>query len=74
MDQCSVCHNKTIYKKITYIQWYKGHLVAVENVPAEICQNCGEEYFSPDVADEVQKKIKSDSAPKTIEIPVYQLT
>ena len=40
MNTCSVCHGKTTRKYITYTQWYRGELVAVENVPAEVCENC----------------------------------
>ena len=47
MNTCSACHGKTTQKYITYTQWYHGKLVAVENVPAEVCENCNEEYFSP---------------------------
>ena len=74
MNKCSVCHSKTISKDITYTQWYKDKLIAVENVPAEVCSTCGEEYFSPDVADNVQKAIESHSISRTLKVPVYQLS
>ena len=73
MNKCSVCHSKTISKTITYTQWYKGKLIAVENVPAEVCTKCGEEYFSSDVADKIQKAIESHRLSKTLDVPVYQL-
>ncbi|MCK4245070.1 MAG: type II toxin-antitoxin system MqsA family antitoxin [Candidatus Omnitrophica bacterium] len=73
MSKCSVCHSKAVSKVITYTQWYKGKLIAVENVPAEVCPTCGEEYFSPDVANKVQKVIESHNISKMLEIPVYQL-
>ena len=71
MGKCSVCHNGTISKIITYSQWFKEKLVAVENVPAEICPVCGEEYFSPSVADKIQEAIESYRTCKTLEVPVY---
>jgi len=73
MSKCSVCHSKTASKIITYTQWYKSKLIAIENVPAEVCPICGEEYFSPDVADKIQEAIKSHSSSKAIEVPVYRL-
>ncbi|MCF6156691.1 MAG: type II toxin-antitoxin system MqsA family antitoxin [Candidatus Brocadia sp.] len=57
MNTCSVCHGKTIQKYITYTQWYQGELVAVEHVPAEVCENCNEEYFSPETVDKLQNTI-----------------
>jgi YgiT-type zinc finger domain-containing protein len=73
LNKCSVCHSKTIPKNITYTQWHKGELIAVENVPAEVCQNCGEEYFSPDIVGKIQKVIELHSSSKTIKVPVFQL-
>ena len=74
MNKCSVCHSQTITKNITYTQWYQEELIAVENVPAEVCQNCGEEYFSPGVVDKIQKVIELHHSSKTIKVPVFQLT
>ena len=73
MNKCSVCHSAAIPKTITYTQWYNGKLVAVENVQAEVCQTCGEEYFSAEVADKIQKVIESHNVSKTFEVPVYEL-
>ena len=73
MNKCSVCHSGTILKTITYTQWYDDKLIAVENVPAEVCPICGEEYFSPDVSNKVQKVIESQITSKTLKVPVYQL-
>lgn len=73
MNKCSVCRTKTLSKTITYTQWYKGKLIAVENVPAEVCSNCGEEYFSPDVADKVQNVIESHNILRKMSVPVYHL-
>lgn len=73
MNKCSVCHSEIHSKKITYTQWYKGELIAIENVPANVCANCGEEYFSPKTVDKIQKVIESHHAKKTIKVPVFQL-
>ncbi|MBI1871695.1 MAG: type II toxin-antitoxin system MqsA family antitoxin [Chlamydiae bacterium] len=72
MNECSVCHGKTDLKEITYTQWYRNRLIAVENVPASICENCGEEYFSPEVVDKLQKVIEADHASKTLKVPVFR--
>jgi YgiT-type zinc finger domain-containing protein len=56
-----------------YTQWYRGELVAVENVPAEVCENCNEEYFSPETVDKLQIAIELHRSYKTIQVPVFQL-
>ncbi|HCG77113.1 MAG: YgiT-type zinc finger domain-containing protein [bacterium (Candidatus Ratteibacteria) CG_4_10_14_3_um_filter_41_18] len=73
MNRCSVCHGETTSKTITYTQWYEGKLIAVQNVPAEVCPTCGEEYFSPEVTDKIQKVIELHNSIATLEVPVYQL-
>jgi len=73
MNKCSVCHSNTFLKNIRYTQWYQDELIMVENVPAEVCQNCGEEYFSPNTVDKIQKVIEQHHASKTIKVPVFQL-
>ncbi len=73
MNKCSVCHSETVSKNITYTQWHKDELIAVENVPADVCKNCGEEYFAPDIVDKIQKVIEQHHASRTIKVPVFQL-
>ena len=73
MNKCSACNSQTTAKKITYTQWFNGELIVVENVPADVCQNCGEEYFSPATVDKIQKVIESHHVSKTIKVPVFQL-
>lgn len=58
MNICSVCNGKTTGKYITYTQWFREELVAVENVPAEVCEDDSEKYFSPETVDRLQIAIK----------------
>jgi len=73
MNKCSVCHSGISPKNITYTQWYQGELIAVEDVPAKVCPNCGEEYFSPDIVDRIQKVIEEHHSSKTLKVSVFQL-
>ena len=74
MNKCSVCHSEILHKNITYIQWHKKKLIAVENVPADVCPNCGEEYFSPEAVDKIQKAIELHHLSRTIAVPVFELS
>ena len=73
MNKCSVCHSKTSNKLITYTQWHQEKLIAVENVVAEVCDNCGEEYFSPDTVEKIQNVINNNKITRTMNVPVFQL-
>jgi HTH-type transcriptional regulator/antitoxin MqsA len=48
-------------------------LVVVENVPAIVCDHCGEVSFQPEVASRLQKTIWDRKTPaRTIEAAVYE--
>lgn len=72
-ESCSVRHGPTARKRITYTQWTHGELVAVEGVPATVCVRCGENYFEPQVANQLQKTIKVHRRTRALEVPVFQL-
>lgn len=75
MDICNVCHSKTESTLTTYTQQYKGQIIIVENVPAQVCEQCGETYFDPDVVERIQALIWSDAEPtRTVTTPVYDLS
>jgi len=66
--QCLVCKTETVSRLVTYSQIYNGQLLAVENVPADVCPRCGEQYFAKETADKIQKVIYSGDATKKLEI------
>jgi len=61
-------------RTITHPQEYRGKIVILENVPAELCRQCGEVLLRPDVLERVQQVVWSETAPKrTTRVPVYDL-
>lgn len=73
MEKCSVCKGETETQTIAYSQWIEGKLVVVENVLADVCRSCGEEYFSPDTVNKIQDAVASRKSSKIMEVPVYSL-
>jgi YgiT-type zinc finger domain-containing protein len=58
---------------ITYSIVYEGKLYVVENVPARVCQETGEEYFAPETVERIHSMIKGKKQPdRLIEAPVYK--
>ena len=73
--KCELCGGMVSKKKVSYMIFYGGHWVIVENVPAKVCHQCGERLFSPGVVEKLQKVIWSKQKPyKKIETPVFHLT
>ena len=73
MDRCAVCGGKLEKKRVTYTKERDGQLVAVGGVPAEICRICGEEYFAPEVVDELHRVIDAEAWTETLKVPYAEL-
>ncbi len=73
--ECNICRGNLKQTLTTYTQQYKDQWIVVENVPAWVCEQCGETYFDPDVVERIQTLIWSDAQPvRTIQTPVYDLS
>ena len=62
-----------IETKVTYTLERDGKFFIVEHVPARVCKETGEEYFSPETVDRIRSLIKSKKKPdKVVNTPVYE--
>ena len=74
MTPCPLCGGTMYDKRVTHPQSYMGNIIIMENVPAQVCRQCGEVLLHPAVLERLQKVIWSDVAPeRTAQIPVYDL-
>jgi hypothetical protein len=49
-------------------------LFVVEEVPAKVCNHCGEKVFTPAIARKLKSLIKRRrKAPRTVRVPVFSL-
>jgi len=63
---------KLTERKVTYSLELDGKFYIVENVPARVNEETGEQYFAPETVEQLQKKIKGNALPKkTMETPVF---
>ncbi len=59
--------------KVTYTLETDGKFVFIENVPARVCEETGEQFFSPETVERLQKIVWNREKPKkTIETPIYE--
>ncbi len=57
---------------VTYSIELDGRFYLVENVPARVNEETGEQFFAPETVERLQNKIKGNSKPKkTLETPVF---
>jgi len=62
-----------IEQKVTYTLEFDAKFFIIENVPARVCQETGESFFSPETVERIQEIIWQNKSPKrVIETPVYE--
>ena len=68
--------NETMVEtEVTYTLELNGRFYIIEHVPARVCQETGEQFFSPETVERVQTLIKGGAKPaRVIETPVYEYT
>lgn len=65
------CGGKVIEKLVTVHRLYKGELHEFENVPAGVCQRCGQRLYRGPVLIELDRLARSKSnVKKIIKVPV----
>jgi len=71
-ETCDYCGG-TLFPKIANIEFrVKGELLVIENVPAEVCNRCGEKYLSAEADAGIERLLKSKpKVEKTIAVPVF---
>ena len=72
--KCQVCSGKMEIKKINHDVWVDHNLFVVKDVPAEVCERCGETVFTPQVTKRILSTLRHVRNPqKTLKVPVLQL-
>jgi len=64
---------KMIESTVTYTLEHNGKFFIIENVPASISPETGEQFFSPETVQHIQGLIKAQKKPdRFVETPVYE--
>lgn len=71
-DDCSYCGGRVAERNVKKTCFWGEELTAIiDNVPAGVCEQCGEKYYKAVVLKSVEKILKERSAlVDRIEIPV----
>jgi YgiT-type zinc finger domain-containing protein len=71
---CSFCQGEVKEERVELDYRYKGRLYIFREVPAGVCQQCGEKYLTAGIAEEIEKRIQQGKWGKTVAIPVEVFT
>ena len=73
--QCPVCHGGMMFERVRHLQKWQDHVVVFENVPADVCNRCGEILIAGPVVDHLNQVLWTmGPAARTMEVPVYDLS
>ena len=62
-----------VEQKVTYTLGVNDKFVIIENVPARVCLETGERFFSPETVEQLQQTIWSQRKPRRmIQTPVFE--
>ena len=72
MFKCHVCQSTTFVQQTTHeIFEINGKFYLVENIPVEICTQCGEEIFDSKTTERIRQMLHETNQPvKTISVDV----
>jgi YgiT-type zinc finger domain-containing protein len=64
---------KLVERKVTYTLDMNGQLIVIENVPARVNAETGEQLFAPDTVERLHQMVWQHSKPKRVmQVPVYE--
>jgi len=58
--KCEFCNSNTALRKVRKQHWFKGRLYIIQNVEAEVCEECGERYFHASTLDKIDEMISGE--------------
>ncbi len=62
-----------VEQRVIYTSEHKGQFYIVENVPARVDEETGEQFFSPSTVERLQETVLGKQKPdRIIETPVYE--
>lgn len=67
--KCFICKSETEEKKINYMVDLEDTIIIIKGVPAKVCSNCKEQYFSDETSkniEDIVEKLKNLSTEITV--------
>ncbi|MFW0860127.1 MAG: YgiT-type zinc finger protein [Dehalococcoidia bacterium] len=62
-----------VERRVRYTIEVEGKLIIIENVPARVCLETGEQFFSPETVEHLQRMVWEQRKPaRVVEVPVFE--
>jgi YgiT-type zinc finger domain-containing protein len=69
-EKCSFCKGKLYEGKSDFVVKVKKEVISINKVPAYICDNCGESYYTPEISRKIDKIMKTYHEGKFLAHPI----
>jgi YgiT-type zinc finger domain-containing protein len=66
-EKCGICGDKMRLQRVEVIRSRDGRIYVFKDVPAKVCVNCGERFYSSEVVGRMDDIIKSGREGEKIE-------
>lgn len=76
MTKCYLCEGKLKKQNVNIVRYWGKELIALNDVPALVCEQCGERYFDAKISAKIDQRMKDALKNKAsidkIAVPVMQ--
>jgi len=71
--KCTIegCPGEYEPRKIVHAVRYRGRLVVIDHVPAEVCSVCGDVLLAPDTIRRIEELLRSQKRPRGT-VPLFE--
>ncbi|MCF7810083.1 YgiT-type zinc finger protein [bacterium] len=71
--KCSIkgCPGEYEERFIVHTTRYKGEVVVIDNVPAEVCSFCGDVLLKPETVRQIEELLRTTKKPAST-VPLYE--
>ena len=74
---CHFCGGKVTARQVDVMRHWKGRYILIENVPAHVCTQCGEQYYDATIAEAMDRIMQANEkelrAKREICVPVVEM-
>jgi YgiT-type zinc finger domain-containing protein len=61
-----------VKKRVRVEKWVNEKLIVIENVPALVCEECGEKYYDAETALKLDEFLYETKPDRIIQVPVFE--
>ncbi|MBI5215233.1 MAG: type II toxin-antitoxin system MqsA family antitoxin [Ignavibacteriae bacterium] len=73
IEYCFLCGGLLEQRTVTKIQTSKEELIGVvENVPAWVCNQCGEKYFDGPILEKIEQLLDNRQPKRNLSVPAFE--